>query len=321
MRATLERLAGLLRRVVLAVAWLGCAAAIAIGCAGIVSATSLPPDSGARPELTWAADEAIRPALASAVQDLTALQADVEGLGRAGRGALAALAQGDSTAVATAVSDGTTRIAVIDGASARLRAKLAALPGVGPGMEARLGADVRAQDAAIAAALETTSSLGESWATLTAGSAAASRLSSLLGRHDQLAAEAVRVGSTGAYSQALATVGRASGALDSASALRDAVANTADVSVLDEWIARNRAIDLALHDLYTALAASKGAVTADVRAALAEEKSAQANLPPDTRGLVVIMSDISRGGLNQAVIAIEDARGRLATALAAIRGA
>jgi hypothetical protein len=230
------------------------------------------------------------------------------------------LAQGDSAAVATAVSDGTTRIGRIAAASAALRARLAALPGIGPGMDARLGSDVRAEDAAIGAALETTSGLGASWATLTAGSAAADRLTTLLGQHDRLAAEAVRVGSTGAYTRALATVDDASAALDGASALRDAVANTADVSVLDEWIGRNRAIDSALHDLYAALAASKGAVTTDVRTALAAEKSAQADLPPDTRGLVVIMSDISRGGLNQAVIAIEDARGRLSGALAALAG-
>lgn len=329
MRGSLSRLVGLLRAGTLAIGllragglaigWLACAVAIAAGSAGIVAATSLPAGSGARPELTWAADEAVRPGLAAAVDDLTALQADIEGLGRAGRGALAALAQGDSAAVAVAVSDGTTRIARIDAATAALGGQLADLPGLGPGMEARLGPDVRAEDAAIVAALETTSSLGQSWAVLTAGSAAADRLTTLLARHDQLAAEAVRTGSTGSYGKALATVDRASEALDGASDLRDAVANTADVSMLDEWIARNRAIDTALRALYGALAASKGTVTPDVRAALTAERAAQADLPPDTRGLVVIMSDISRGGLNQAVIAIEDARGRLAAALAAIR--
>jgi len=42
----------------------------------------------------------------------------------------------------------------------------------------------------------------------------------------------------------------------------------------------------------------------------------RARLPPDARGLVLIMSDIGRGGMNDAVITIEEARGKLADALA-----
>ena len=55
-----------------------------------------------------------------------------------------------------------------------------------------------------------------------------------------------------------------------------------------------------------------------VRAAYREESAAREQLPPDTRGLVVIVADIGRGGLNQAVIAIEQARGRLNLALQAL---
>jgi hypothetical protein len=43
--------------------------------------------------------------------------------------------------------------------------------------------------------------------------------------------------------------------------------------------------------------------------------STMIRLPGDTRGLVVIMVDIAQGGLNQAVISIEEARGSLAGAL------
>jgi hypothetical protein len=34
-------------------------------------------------------------------------------------------------------------------------------------------------------------------------------------------------------------------------------------------------------------------------------------LPPDTRGFVVILAEIARGGLNEAAIGIEETRGRL----------
>jgi len=54
-----------------------------------------------------------------------------------------------------------------------------------------------------------------------------------------------------------------------------------------------------------------------VRAAFAAEEAAKAQLPTDTRAIIVIMGDIARGGLNQVAIDIEEARGSLAAALAA----
>ena len=56
-------------------------------------------------------------------------------------------------------------------------------------------------------------------------------------------------------------------------------------------------------------------MNAEVRKAFDLEQQARAQLPGDTRAMVVIMSDIAQGGLNQAVIAIEEARGSLAQAL------
>ena len=106
--------------------------------------------------------------------------------------------------------------------------------------------------------------------------------------------------------------------LAAARTIRDDLARHVDVSTLDSWIARNVAIDAALRDLYTRLVASKGRVTPEVRAALAGVDAARAQLPPDTRALVVILADIARGGLNQAVITIEQARGRLAAAGGAV---
>ena len=58
-------------------------------------------------------------------------------------------------------------------------------------------------------------------------------------------------------------------------------------------------------------------MTPDVRAAYDAEAAARERLPADTKGLVIILSEIGRGGLNQAVIAIEEARAELDAALAA----
>jgi alkylhydroperoxidase/carboxymuconolactone decarboxylase family protein YurZ len=97
--------------------------------------------------------------------------------------------------------------------------------------------------------------------------------------------------------------------------LRDRLAATTDVETLSSWIDRNAAYDAALRQLYEALLESKGKVTDRVRSAIGAEQVARQQLPADTRALVVIMSDIAQGGLNQAVIAIEEARGALGSAL------
>ena len=45
------------------------------------------------------------------------------------------------------------------------------------------------------------------------------------------------------------------------------------------------------------------------------EQVAFNNLPPDRRTIIVIVSEVARGGLTQAVLAIEDAHGRIDDAL------
>ena len=87
------------------------------------------------------------------------------------------------------------------------------------------------------------------------------------------------------------------------------------MSTLITWLDRNAEYDAALRGLYQSLVDAKGRVTDDVRAAFAAEKEARARLPEDARGLVVIMAEVAQGGLNQAVISIEEARGSLSAAL------
>ena len=70
--------------------------------------------------------------------------------------------------------------------------------------------------------------------------------------------------------------------------------------------------------MYEASAASPNRITPEIRAAIAAEQAAREQLPRTTNNLVIIMGDIARGGMNQAVIAIESARGRLAGALEAL---
>lgn len=303
------------------IGWLGAAIILSLGSAGIVSAMSHSPADGSRPELTWAADQAVDPGLAAASTDLTNLTGKVDQLGDAGRQAIAQLVNRDTAQLNATIANGTSLVAGIAADTAAIRVKLVSLPGIATADETAIGADQRRRYDAITVALSITADLQTSWVELTTGSAVATALTKDLADHDMDAGQAVKLGSTAQYAVARAALVKAQAALASASNRRDALANTVDVSILSQWIDRNSAFDGAAATLYKLLQASPHKVTPAIRAAFAALSVAQQNLPPDTRGLEVILDDLARGGLNQAVIAIEDAKASLATAVALIAAA
>ncbi|HEX5590652.1 MAG TPA: hypothetical protein VFX65_10220 [Candidatus Limnocylindrales bacterium] len=305
-------------RLLLALAWLVVALAIALGGAGIVAQWSHPPGTFARSELTYQGDLDVAPLLDDALADLAAVGTQVDRLSVLARGALAAMADDDQAPFAAALAEGSTTARAIEDASAALRTELLALPSGAGEDRLHYGIDSFARRAAMLNALDATEGLGRNWAQLTAGGLAASQLISLLTDHDLTVAAAAAEGRAADYVAALGIIAQATAMLDAAEEIRDQVANTSDVAVLDTWLSRNRRYDAALAGLYAALRDSGGVVNDAVREAYREEAAARAVLPPDTRGLVVIVADIGRGGLNQAVIAIEQARGRLSLALEAL---
>ena len=296
-------------------------AAIALGSAGVVAIWSHPPGTPSRAELTWHGDTTLDPRLDAAQTSLARVASEVDRLAVLARGARGALTSEVSDAFGDALTEGGTVAATILTESGDLRSSLAGLPGGFAADALDYGVDVLSRRAAMIAAIDATEGLGRSWATLTAGSLQASRLITLLAAHDTTVAAAAAQGREAKYVAALATLKTAAADLDEAVRIRDQLANASDVSTLDQWISRNRRYDTALSALYTALRDSGGAVTQAVKDAFKEEGLARAELPPDTRGLVVIIADIGRGGLNQAVIAIEQARGRLDLALEALTSA
>ena len=303
------------RRIVLGVVWVLAVAALAFGSAGIVAGMAHLPGTPARAELTWAGDSAVRPSLDAAAVDLAGIADAVATLGELGRTALTAMVSRDEATLAAATDQGSVLALGIAAESSALRTRLRGLPGLGPHQELRISAAALAQHAVLVGALDATDDLSSAWARLAAGSLAAARLTALLEGHDPATAAGAEFGRSARYPEALVAIDGALVMLDDATALRDQLANTTDVAILDEWIKRNRTYDEALRHLYELLGASSGRVTPEIRTAIAAEKAARSNLPPDTRGLVVIMAEIARGGLNQAVIAIAPARGRLALAL------
>ena len=117
------------------------------------------------------------------------------------------------------------------------------------------------------------------------------------------------------YADAIKVLDRAKAQITAARALRDSLSATVDVTVLDEWLTRNEKYDVALGNLYKAISKVGSKVTKATHAAVTAEAEARAQLPPDTRGLVLIMAQIGQGGMSQAVIAIEEARATLGDAI------
>jgi hypothetical protein len=306
------------RRIAAAVGWFALALVFALGGAGLINAANPPPVAGSRPELTLVADVALEPELKAAAGDLSALSDDVDGLGTIGRAALTSLIDRDIVALRKATADGETQLALIAEATEALRARLAAIPGIGPDDRTRIGTKLRIRYDDLVAALSATDGLSSSWTALTQGSIAAIGLTESLARHDTEAGAAGILGRKGQYKKALVQLDEADKALAASRQLRDKLAATTDVSVLTSWIDRSAAYDAALRKTWSLLDKSKGRVTKALEAAFVELRAAQASLPADSRALVVIMADVARGGINQAVIEIEQARGRLSAAADAL---
>ncbi len=304
-----------LRTLMTRLAWAAIALLISLGAAGIIATLTHMPGTTARAELTWAGDVAVAPALDTATADLEALSAEVDQLGSTARQALTQVVGGDLPELQATIADGTTRLQAVQARTTDLERSLAAVPYTGDDWPLYLAPELRHRYVELASTSGLTGGLEDDWASFTGRALTAARVSALLARHDEETAAAATEGSAGRYRQALDGLKASEATIAESRALRDRLAPSTDVSTLTTWIDRNAAYDTALGELYQVLLDARGRVTDAVRRAYEGEQLARSGLPGDTRGLIVIMSDVAQGGLNQAVIAIEEARGTLAQAL------
>lgn len=304
------------RRVGSAALWLLIVLAISLGAAGLATATSSSVLPAARPELTGVVDAAVTRQLDIAEADLEILVDQVDTLGTQGRGALSALNGGLSATVDAAVAEGDRLIVQIVGQAALVQADLDAAPYVGgPAADLHVSPPIQARHARLASGLAAIRDLDASWSRLTVGAVTATRVSMALNDHDRIVGLAAARGRAARYKDAVAYLAQAGDQIAVAAGLRAQLANTVDVTVLDQWLERSSSYDKALRALYIALNKVGGTVTPAVRDAIAAEKAARQRLPPDSRSLIVIIGEIGRGGMNGAVIAIEEAKATLTDAL------
>ena len=307
--------AGFLKRAAMGVAWVAIALIIALGGAGIVATMNRPPGVAARMELTSVGDTAMEPALDAAAAELAALADEVDLLAAAGRRALGQVTEGDAAGLEASVADGDARVAEIRGLAARLDAALADVPHTGDDWALSVSPKLHERYRQLAGTPDLADGLVSDWSSFTGHTLGAADLAALLVLHDEQTAAAAKAGSEGRYRAALDALGPSDATIAESREVRDRLAATTDVATLTEWLDRNAAYDAALRRLYAALLESDGRRTPAVDRAIEAERQARSGLPGDSSGLVVIMSDLARGGLNQAVIAIEEARGSLAEAL------
>jgi hypothetical protein len=296
--------------------WLAVVVVIALGAAGIATGLDQAPGTEGRPELTMTGDTEVTPKLDAIDSDLNDLADQVGALGTQARGALASLNGADPDTAQTAIASGDLLVADIVQRVGAIRTKLAAVPYVGLATAGlSLSQPVVDRYGALQDALNVTDGLDAAWVRLSISAIAASKTSQLLAEHDRLMGAAAAQGRLARYTEAQKLIDQAGAQLTTAKSVRDDLSKTVDVSVLDEWIKRNETYDAALKNLYKAIAKVGKTVTPAVRNAVKAEKAARADLPPDPRGLVVIMADIGRGGMNEAVIGIEEARATLSDAI------
>ena len=140
-------------------------------------------------------------------------------------------------------------------------------------------------------------------------------MSAALAEHDRLVAGRDPGRPPGQVRQRDEAARPAEAQITAARAERDGLVQTVDVSVLDQWLERNQTYDVALRALYKEISRSARRSPQRRRPRSRPRPQPAARLPPDTRGLIIIMSEIGRGGMNGAVIAIEEARAKLTDAI------
>jgi hypothetical protein len=317
-RERLRHLRGRVARLLFVAVWVVVMALVALGSAGLVTSLDHQPGTDSRAELTWAGDSAIDPRLDASRTELEAIDHQLDQLGTLARGSLAAAVADEGDTLDQAIADGTVLVSQLDQASDALTARVLALPGLGQNADLRLSRDSQMTIRLLIDALDSTRTLSQSWSALTKGTVDASRLTSLLDQHDKLIVQAIDAAIDRKFRTAIARIDRATARLKDASRIRDTLRTRTDVDTLTEWIRRNQDYDVALRRLYILSARSPVKITQQMRNALAAEKRARQALPGDTTGLIIIVSDVARGGLNQAVIAIEKARTDLAAGIQAL---
>jgi hypothetical protein len=300
------------------ITWVVLALLLSLSGAGLVGQLSHPPGSAARAELTWAADSVIEDRLDAATVKLQAISEDVAALADDAKSAIAVLASGDAKTLQDILKHGQTTVRSIDVAVSTLRVSLDDLATTAPDAAFTYSNATLVRRGAVFAALDATRDLADRWTEVGTRGLSAADLSLTLQEHNQLVAQAADRGRAAAYGDALTLLEQATNQLDYARELRAELFPDTARTVLDDWLDLHAYHDDTLAKLYALLQASDGEVTGPIRTAYGNELQAREALPNDAEAIVVIIAELARQGLNQAVLAIDAARVQLDRAIGGV---
>ena len=312
---------GRLGRAVRALIWLLIALAIACGTAGIVTGAALPPGDATRPELTVRADERLEPGLGAIEEGMRQLAGDLDQLVAAGKTVLTDLTaqtsdRSTSADVAAQLDAGDALVLSITQRSQALQAAYAQLPydassdGIGGRSRGRL--------LAVRAALGGLGPVAEDWRVASARATVTARLVELLREHDQVAFEAYLLASaedlshkpkTPDFASATASIKEALALLAQASAIRDQLRQTLDVSTVSDWLDRNGTWDRAFQTYVHLAQTSRDQRVLD--AAYQVEEKAKGALPKTTAQLEIVVGELVDSGLAAALTDLRQIRASL----------
>ena len=288
--------------------------------AGLVGQAWHPPGSPARAELTYPGDAALDARLDAATERLAEIAAEVEVLADEAKTALAEVTSSDPTrlreASSVAAQAATTIEAESGGAPPR---RSADLPGDEPDGD-RSSTATRPSSGGRPSSPRSTRrpSLAAHWRQVAARATEAANLTTLIARHDQTVLAAAAKGREQSLAARDPILDEALLVVADVQTVRARLIAGSDGTVLDEWIRRNGDYDArpARPVPGAGRARAGGPSRSRSSSRTRDERARFAQLPPDRRTIIVIVSEVTRGGLTEAVIAIEDAHGRIDDALA-----
>lgn len=315
MSSASTRIRTVLGKILRGIAWTFLFTVFATGGSGLIGEAFHAPGSPARAELTYSGDAALAIRLDAATTQLQAMSANVDDLASDAKTALEEVASTDPTRMRNALANGGQAADALATQTRDLKEALAGLPGDGAEAALKYSNATLVRRAAIIAALDAATSLASLWQTVTGGAANAAHLITLIDQHDQTVLSAAAQGRDHQYRAGATTLTAALDTIASVQQLRVRLISGSGDTVLDEWIQRTSNYDKALQALYLALDQSGGVVTLDVQDKRRDEQAAFAQLPPDRRTIVVIVSEVARGGLAEAILAIDEANARIDDAL------
>jgi tetratricopeptide (TPR) repeat protein len=293
--------------------WTAVLVLVALGGAGLATAADRQPTDETRPELTWRAEQVGRPWIQSMASQLFAVEEELGTLSGAGREALVSLPGLDPAQIEAALAEG-------DASSRRLEELLVSLMDMRDQQledvqDGRLSLASQKLLAAIDEAIAVADPVPLVWEDIAADARRVTQLLDALVRHDSLVFRATTAGRQERFSQALELLDQADEPLADAQALRDQLAEYADVDTLDELLRRYAEYDAALYALYDEILRSGTQDSDEVRRLLEEVERAQDALPADTSALRIVVAEAAGPAVAEGLITIEEARGVISDAV------